>query len=58
MTDTLYTGVSVFIYQYHSALQAITDTSAKIPFKLRNVLLSTVPYGLPWIPFAINFFVV
>ena len=26
-----HTRVSVFIYQYHSALQAITDTSAKIP---------------------------
>lgn len=58
MTDTPYTGVSVFIYQYNSTLHTITDTSTKIPFKLRNVLLSTVPYGLPWIPFAINFFVV
>lgn len=58
MTDTPYTRVSVSIYQYNSVLQAITDTSSKIPFKLRNVLLSTVPYGLPWIPFAINFFVV
>jgi hypothetical protein len=30
MTDTLPTRVSVFIYQYHSALQANTDTLAKI----------------------------
>lgn len=29
MTDTPYTGVSVSIYQCHSALQAITDTSAQ-----------------------------
>ena len=31
MTDTPHTSVSVFILQYHSALQATTDTSAKIP---------------------------
>lgn len=31
MTDTPTLGVSVSIYQYNSALQAITDTSAKIP---------------------------
>lgn len=58
MTDTPVYGESVFIYQYNRTLHTITDTSAQIPFKLRNVLLSTVPYGLPWIPFAINFFVV
>ena len=31
-TDTHTPGVSVFICQYNSALQAITDTSAQIPF--------------------------
>ena len=31
-TDTLYTRVSVFIYQYNSTLHTITDTSAQIPF--------------------------
>ena len=46
MTDTPHTGVSVFIYQYHSVLQAKTDTSAKIP-KLRNSQLLTPPYRTP-----------
>ena len=30
-TDTLNIGVSVVTIQYYSTLQAITDTSAKIP---------------------------
>lgn len=58
MTDTLALGCrSLFINTTARYIQLPTP-QPKIPFKLRNVLLSTVPYGLPWIPFAINFFVV
>ena len=36
-----HTGVSVFIYQYYSELQAITDTSEKIPLTLNSLLFYT-----------------
>ena len=44
MTDTPVYGVSVFIYQYNSALQAITDTSAQNP--LLSLFLHLEAQGL------------
>ena len=58
MTDTPTLECRSLFINNTANYKQLPTPQPKSPFKLRNVLLSTVPYGLPWIPFAINFFVV